>query len=83
MKGNTKFSEVMALVGLFYFCAAHYNIYNLYSTYPYKIADAISNFQDGRLKELAPGAKVTLDNIPAWPAQAFTFASCSLLSWCH
>ena len=79
-KGSTKSPEVMALVRLLYFCTACYNInvsVQHISGTENKIADAISRFQDIRFRELAPDAKATPTNIPAWPAQAFKIASCS------
>jgi len=40
-------------------------------------ADALSCFQQDRLRKLAPKANLHTDNIPVWPQQAFTAASCS------
>ena len=79
-KGSTKSPEVMALVRLLYFCAACYDInvsVQHISGTENKIADAISRFQDICFRELAPDAKATPTNNPAWPAQAFKIASCS------
>ena len=70
----------MALLQLLYFCTAHYSKIICVQHNPgssNKIANAISHFQDACFKKLALEAKVTPDNIPAWPTQAFTFASCS------
>jgi len=79
-KGTTKSPEIMALVKLLYFCAAHHNINICIQHIPgiiNKIADAISHFQDSCFKRLAPTANPMPDIIPAWPAHAFTIASCN------
>ena len=79
-KGTSKSPEIMALVQLLYFCAAHHNINICVQHIPgqiNKIADSISRFQEVRFRELAPYANPSPDNIPAWPAHAFTAASCS------
>jgi len=67
-------------VRLLYFCAAHHNINICIQHIPgitNEIADAISRFQDSRFRRLAPTANPILDSIPAWPAHAFTIASCN------
>ena len=79
-KGSTKSPEIMALVRLLYFCAARHNIHVCVQHIPgnsNNIADAISRFQNAHFKELAPEAEALPENIPAWPTQAFTIASCS------
>ena len=79
-KGSTKSLVIMALVWLLYFCAARYNIYVCVQHIPgnsNNITDAISRFQEARIKELALEAKAAPENIPAWPSQAFTVALCN------
>ena len=79
-KGTSKSPEIMALVRLLYFCAAHHNINICVQHIPgqiNEIADSISRFQEVHFRELAPNANPSPDNIFAWPAHAFTAASCS------
>ena len=79
-KGSTKSPDIMALVWLLYFCAARYDINICVQHIPgsnNNITDAISRFQDAHFRKLAPEAAATPENIPAWPTQAFTIASCS------
>lgn len=70
----------MALVRLLYFSAAKYNI-NVCIVHiegaNNVIADCLSRFQQVKFKQLAPLANPAPDNIPAWPIQSFTEASCS------
>ena len=58
-----KAPEIMSLVRLLYFCAAHYNINICVQHIPgtsNEIADAISHFQDVRFNELVPKANAML-----------------------
>ena len=78
--GSTRAEETMALVRLLYYSAARNNI-NVCIVHVAEtknnIADCLSHFQQDRIKELAPQANPAPDNIPAWPTQSFTNASCS------
>ena len=78
--GTSKSPEIMALVRMLFFCAAHNNFNMCVQHIPgvnNVIADALSRFQQDRFRKLAPNANLHPDNIPAWPQQAFTAASCS------
>ena len=79
-KGSTRAPQTMALVRLLYFCAAHYNINVCIVHVPgvcNDIADSLSRFQMDRFRKLAPQANLQADNIPVWPTQSFTAASCN------
>ena len=79
-KGTCKSPEIMALVCMLYFCAAHHN-FNVYVQHipgvRNDIADALSCFQHHHFRRLAPNANPPPDIIPTWPHQAFIAASCS------
>ena len=78
--GTSKSPEIMALVRMLFFCAAHNNFNVCVQHIPgvnNVIADALSRFQQDRFRKLAPKANLHPDNIPAWPQQAFIDASCS------
>ena len=78
--GTSKSPEIMALVRMLFFCAAHNNFNVCVQHIPgvnNVIADALSRFQQDRFRKLAPKANLHPDNIPAWPQQAFIAASCS------
>ena len=80
-KGTCKSSEIMALVRMLYFCAAHNNFNVCVQHIPgvrNDIADALSRFQHHRFRRIAPNANPQPDIIPAWPQQAFIAASCSV-----
>ena len=77
VRGSSKYPEIMALVHMLYFCAAHNNFNVCVQHIPGEqddIADALSRFQ---LQSLAPRANPHPDVILAWPQQAFIAASCS------
>jgi len=70
----------MALVHILFYCAAQNNFNICVQHIPgvdNVIADALSRFQQDRFRRLAPKANLHPDNIPAWPQQAFTAASCN------
>ena len=74
----------MALVQLLYLRAAHHNVNTCVQYIPgqiNKIANSFSCFWQVRFRELAPNANLSLDNIPVWPAHAFTATSCNPPSW--
>ena len=80
-KGTCKSPEIMALVHMIYFCAAHNNFNVCVQHIPgvrNDIADALSRFQHHRFRRMAPKAKPHPDIIPAWPQQAFIAASCNV-----
>ena len=67
-KGTAKCPEVMAILRMFYFCAAQYNIHVLvihHAGTDNSIADALSHFQVHRFRQLAPEAATNLDTICA------------------
>ena len=69
-KGSTHCKEIMALVHLLYFCAAHYNIHIMITHMAginNNIADAISRLQMERFRSLAPAANLQPDPIRALP----------------
>ena len=78
--GSSKSPEIMALVRILFFCAAH-NSFNICVQHipgvDNVIADALSRLQVNRFRRLAPEANLHPDHIPAWPHQAFTAASCN------
>ena len=78
--GPTHAKETMALVRLWYYCAARYNI-NIYIAHiagvNNVIADCLSRFQQNRFRQLAPLANPKPAVIPVWPIQSFTDTSCS------
>ena len=78
-KGTCKSPEIMALVRMLYFCAAHHNFNVCVQHIPgvrNDIADALSRFQHHRFRRLAPNANPHPDIILACPHQAFIAASC-------
>ena len=80
-KGTCKSPEIMALVRMIYFCAAHNNFNVCVQHIPgvrNDIADALSCFQHHRFRRMAPKANPHPDVIPAWPQQAFIAASCNV-----
>ena len=79
-KGSSKSPEIMALVRMLYFCAAHNNFTVCVQHIPSEqndIADALSHFQLQRFRRVAPRANPHPDVILAWPQQAFIATSCS------
>ena len=78
--GTSKSPEIMALVHILFYCAAHINFNICVQHLPgidNLIADTPSHFQQDRFRRLAPKANLHPDNIPSWPQQAFTATSCS------
>jgi len=62
----------MALVRMFYFCAARYNFHIIIAHIDGTtdcIADVLSRFQVQRFRKLAPEATKTPDTIRAWLIQ--------------
>ena len=79
-KGTCKSPEIMALVCMLHFCAAHNNMNVCVQHIPgvtNNIGDTLSRFQHHRFKNITPNANPQPGIIPAWPHQAFTAASCS------
>ena len=80
-KGSTWAPQIMALVHLLYFSAAHYNIsvcIVLVQGVCNDIADSLSHsLQMERFRRLAPQANLQADNIPVWPTQTFIDTSCN------
>ena len=74
-KGSTRQPEIMVLVHMSYFCAAHFDIHvtvtHIAGTTNI-IADALPRSQIGHFKQLAPNAADVPNHIPAWPTQFWT-----------
>ena len=75
-----KSPEIMALVHMLHFCAAHNNfsvcVQHILGEHN-DIADALSCFQLQQFRRVAPRANPHPDVILAWPQQAFIAPSCS------
>jgi len=73
-------THTMALVRLLYFCAVQHYINVCIIHVPgvcNDIADSLSHFQIQRFKQIVPNANSLPDTTPAWPTQAFMYASCN------
>ena len=79
-KGSTRQPEIMALVRMLCFCAAHFDIHVMVTHIAgiiNVIADAHSRSQIRHFKQLAPNATYLPDPIPVWPTQFWTDCSFS------
>jgi len=69
-KGSTSAIDIMAPIGLLYFCAAQHNIHVIVThkaSIHNSVADALSRFQVSCFQQLVLQALSQPDSIPAWP----------------
>ena len=79
-KGTSKSPEIIALVCMVYFCAAHNN-FNICVQYIPDVRNNIidaSHFQHHHFRQTAPNATPHPDIFSAWPHQTFIAASYSV-----